>query len=270
MAKKKTKHKQTPTQKAYYKERKRIQQFLSRARKRGYVFEDNVLPSIPKNITQASVNRLKNITPKQLYRQSFYVRPETGEAITGLQGRNLERAASAKKSIETRKQKIISKMIERQLDDMYINELHPWDEDVSELPYSYTQPEVDKWAEIGRRLKDEFPKQIMVVSRKGGKGKGYFVDANGLSNELYNIWRNTDDEIGDRQALNRYVDANEAEFAQAIAEIAIYSDDDLVITHDNVLSNSVTKLANFLNYGRMLTQNEAENLDWIGSYYNTI
>ena len=69
------------TVQAYRKERKRIQAFIRRAEKRGYIFEQNVLPATPKKITQASVRRLQKLTAKALYEKALWADPETGEAL---------------------------------------------------------------------------------------------------------------------------------------------------------------------------------------------
>lgn len=100
MAKTKTK----PKQKAqsaeilneYRKERKRIQNFMRRAEKRGYVFQTQ-LPEIPQRITEASVRRLQRITPKSLYENALYIIKETGEVVEGSRGRHIERRAAAEK-----------------------------------------------------------------------------------------------------------------------------------------------------------------------------
>ena len=78
MAKKKSR-KLSQIRKEYNKQRKRIQSLLSKARKQGYIFDDNVLPQIPKKITKASVSRLEKLTPKELYKKAVYVSRETGE-----------------------------------------------------------------------------------------------------------------------------------------------------------------------------------------------
>lgn len=73
-----------PTLKSEYeRERRRIQSFIRRAKKRGFVFIDNPLPPRPKKITQGSINRLKKLNPEKLYKQSYYVEPSTGEALKG-------------------------------------------------------------------------------------------------------------------------------------------------------------------------------------------
>lgn len=81
MAKKKAR-KLSETRKEYNKQRKRIQSFLSRARKQGYIFDENVLPQIPKKVTKASVSRLTKLTAKELYKKAVYVSRETGEIET--------------------------------------------------------------------------------------------------------------------------------------------------------------------------------------------
>lgn len=88
----------------YRKERRRIQSFIRRNERRGFIFDDNVLPKIPKHITKASVRRLKKITPEYLYKRARYGGEATqGEIVSGVRGRELERSQSAKKAARTRK-----------------------------------------------------------------------------------------------------------------------------------------------------------------------
>lgn len=81
MAKRK-RRKISETRKEYNRQRKRIQNFLSRARKQGYIFDENVVPEIPKRVTKASVSRLAKLTSKELYKKAVYVSRETGEMET--------------------------------------------------------------------------------------------------------------------------------------------------------------------------------------------
>ena len=91
----KRKSKLTPTQQEYRKERQRIQRQINRMTKRGYDVPD-LLPKIPKNITQASVRRLKKITTEKLYKKSRFIDFETGEILTSKEGRALERSRRKK------------------------------------------------------------------------------------------------------------------------------------------------------------------------------
>ena len=81
--------------KAYRKERRRIQQQIHRMKKRAYDVPD-LLPDIPKRITQASVRRLKKITTEKLYKESRFVDIETGEILTSKEGQKLERSRRRK------------------------------------------------------------------------------------------------------------------------------------------------------------------------------
>lgn len=95
---------QSKSKEAYNKEIRRIKRFISRAEKRGYQFEEGVVPKKPKKITPASVRRLKKITPDYLYRKAVYGGEATaGEIVSGKRGRTEERKEAARKSAETKR-----------------------------------------------------------------------------------------------------------------------------------------------------------------------
>lgn len=94
----------TPLQQEYRKQRRRIQQFIRRAEKRGYQFAENAIPDKVKKITRQSVERLRKLTPEKLYKKSIYGGEASyGEIVKGTKGRELERKQSAEKARETRK-----------------------------------------------------------------------------------------------------------------------------------------------------------------------
>jgi hypothetical protein len=95
--------KQTPAEKAYNRERRRIQRQITRVSQRGYDVPENILPPQPKRITEASVRRLQKITTPRIYERSRYIDVETGEILTGTEGRRLERQAAARRAAETRR-----------------------------------------------------------------------------------------------------------------------------------------------------------------------
>lgn len=86
----KRKSKLTPTQQEYRKERQRIQRQINRMTKRGYDVPE-LLPKIPKKITEASVRRLKKLTTEKLYKESRFIDFETGEILTSEEGQKLEK-----------------------------------------------------------------------------------------------------------------------------------------------------------------------------------
>lgn len=99
--------KQTPAERAYSKQVKRIKQFISRAEKRGYQFSEDVLPQRPKRVTQASVRKLAKLTPDKLYQKALYGGLASGgEIVPATEGVKLERSLRAKKASETRKYRL--------------------------------------------------------------------------------------------------------------------------------------------------------------------
>lgn len=80
---------------AYRRERQRIQRQINRMTNRAYDVPD-LLPKIPKKITEASVRRLKRITTEKLYKESRFIDIETGEILTSKEGQELERSRRKK------------------------------------------------------------------------------------------------------------------------------------------------------------------------------
>jgi hypothetical protein len=97
--------KRSKIEQEYYKERKRIQNYINKKEKQDFYYMSN-LPNTPKKITKASVNRLKKLTAKKLVSQMrFLVDRETGESTSGERGIDILRSRSAKKAAATRKAK---------------------------------------------------------------------------------------------------------------------------------------------------------------------
>lgn len=92
MAKKKL----TVNQQQWKKEVNRLKQFIRRAEKRGFTFDD-VIPETPKRITKKQLNLIKSLTPNVLYSHASYTDPQTGQSMTGTEGRHLERSRAALK-----------------------------------------------------------------------------------------------------------------------------------------------------------------------------
>ena len=97
------KNKLTKNQIAFKKQVTRIKNFIRRATKRGYEFSDNVIPTMPKRVTKKSIEKIKNIKPKDLYSKASYLDKSTGEMVSGSTGRKIERNLSTQKAKETRK-----------------------------------------------------------------------------------------------------------------------------------------------------------------------
>lgn len=104
------KRKLTPIQQQYRKERRRIQNAMNRLEKQGYVLPEDLLPSMPKKVTQASINRLKKITSESIYKKSKKLDFETGETTPGIVARDKARSQRAKEAARRRsfKQEYVS------------------------------------------------------------------------------------------------------------------------------------------------------------------
>ena len=97
------KNKLTKNQIAFKKQITRIKNFIRRATKRGYEFSDNVIPTMPKRVTKKSIEKIKNIKPKDLYSKASYLDKSTGEIVSGSTGRKIERNLSTQKAKEARR-----------------------------------------------------------------------------------------------------------------------------------------------------------------------
>lgn len=97
------KNKLTKNQIAFKKQLTRIKNFIRRATKRGYEFSDDIIPTMPKRVTNKSIEKIKNIKPKDLYSKASYLDKSTGEMVSGSIGRKIERNLSTQKAKETRK-----------------------------------------------------------------------------------------------------------------------------------------------------------------------
>ena len=95
----------TPNQQEWKKEVKRLRQFMRRAEKRGYTFSGDVIPETPARITKKQLSKIKGLNPQTLYSQAQYYDSETGQTLTGTEGRRLERKRAAQKGAETKRKK---------------------------------------------------------------------------------------------------------------------------------------------------------------------
>lgn len=95
----------TQLQKDYQKQVERIMRFIRRGEKRGYIFEQDIIPPKPARITAKRVAELKAITPTKLYARARFKSPETRESLSGYEARQRERERAAKKGAETRRAK---------------------------------------------------------------------------------------------------------------------------------------------------------------------
>lgn len=95
----------TRNQQEFKKQQNRIKQFVRRAEKRGYIFEDNIVPEMPKRVTKKALVEIKSLKPNKLYGKARAIDYDTGEILTGNQARQLEIQERTRKAQETKRRK---------------------------------------------------------------------------------------------------------------------------------------------------------------------
>lgn len=93
----------TKNQELWNKEVKRIKQFIRRATKRGYIINIEI-PNRPKRVTRKAIQQLKFYTPQKIYEMSEYI-TGSGEVVSGIQGRKIERREASRKAVLTKAKK---------------------------------------------------------------------------------------------------------------------------------------------------------------------
>lgn len=107
----------TKNQQLFKKEVNRIKRFITKAEKRGYFFDNYVLPQMPKRVTAKTLQQLKSTKPKNLYEKAIYVDRQFGDVVTGVEARKQENRERAKKSATTRKLKAFANDVKTAMQD---------------------------------------------------------------------------------------------------------------------------------------------------------
>lgn len=129
---KRRKKQPTQAEQQYKKELRRIKQFIRRAEKRGYRFEEDIIPKQPKRITQASVRNLQKRNADYLYKKATAISEDTGKIISGEQKRKEENKKRSQRAAETRERRRKAQEWKRQIDRQM--------EDTSEYPMPDVEP----------------------------------------------------------------------------------------------------------------------------------
>ena len=65
----------------YKKELRRINRLIKKGEKQGFYWSESIIPKQPKKITEASIRKLKKITPDSLHKKSYQIDLDTGELV---------------------------------------------------------------------------------------------------------------------------------------------------------------------------------------------
>lgn len=95
--------KQSELNKAYRAARENYLRNLRSLENRGYIFDRDMRPAIPKKITAGSVRRIEKMNQGR-YNHAYLVDPDTGEVLgKGKQAKKIERSLASKRGWKTRK-----------------------------------------------------------------------------------------------------------------------------------------------------------------------
>lgn len=170
----------TPNQAAWNKEFKRIQQFIKNASKRGFTFDVEI--EKPSRVTKKQLEKIKALKPKELYKYAEYIIPETGEKVTGTQGRTYERSQAQLKSSKKllRESKIVLNSI--------LQRINTWKPDSSMRGWMKQKKMLDR---------DELDNMLaMFISGKGEDEAASILQQNAesVNNAIFTILYDSDNE----------------------------------------------------------------------------
>lgn len=228
--------------KAYQKERRRLLQAVNRAKKQGYIFPENIVPSIPKKVTKKSLKRIQLLKPKDLYKKAQYLYEETGKIVSAEQRKQEVKLEAILKAKETRKRK---KKISK-----------------PNIPTYY--PTISIIDKVDERLNELFEIDLVDNSLHNLERKGnplFPIEAR--KSALIRIFDDTKTLYeGNENELEQYLIENEGEIFSLLNIITWDSD-----TPDQLkIQSSFSKLATLLNT-RPLTPTQAESVSWEQEYY---
>lgn len=170
----------TPNQAAWNKEFKRIQRFIKNASKRGFTFDVEI--EKPSRVTKKQLEKIRSLKPKELYKQAVYIIPETGEEVTGTEGRSYERSQAQLKSTKKlpRESKIVLNSI--------LQRINTWKPDSSMRGWMKQKKMLDR---------DELDNMLaMFISEKGEDEAASILQQNAenVNNAIFTILYDSDNE----------------------------------------------------------------------------
>nr|DAJ97965.1 MAG TPA: hypothetical protein [Caudoviricetes sp.] len=223
------KKRRTQNQKAFQKERRRLLQAINRAKKQGYIFPENIVPSLPKRVTKKSLERIQLLKPKDLYKKAQYLYEETGEIVSAEERKQeVKRLAIEKRKLKRKKK---SK--------------------TQEITTPIYYPTIS--------IIDAIRDRIIELQREAKPP----VDISYRKNEVLNIFDDTVTSYEMNENISEYEDYlknHESEIADLLNVISYDSNSEKV-------NASFVSLGRLLNV-TSLSMEQAENLSAMAEYYN--
>lgn len=151
----------TSLQKEYQKERIRLLRAVKRGEQEGFIFPEDVVPSLPKRVTKKRLQEIQSIKPKHLYEKAQWVDKETGELVDATSALEVKRKRQRKA-----KEQDISSYSKAQTDKYYprITAIDKVRERLETLEPSLAT--VDRFGNELIGLKREAPPWFSIENRK--------------------------------------------------------------------------------------------------------
>ena len=222
--------KKTENQKAFQKERRRLLQAVRRAEKQGYIFPEDVVPTLPKRVTKKKLEKIQATKPSDLYKVGQYVYKETGEIVPAEQRKQEVKQQGIAKAKANRQRKAKQPKIT--------------------VPKKY-YPTIS--------IIDTIRERIDSIQREAKPP----LDISYRKNELLSIFDDTVTYYEMNDNLSEYEDylkEHESEIADLLNVISYDSDSEKV-------NASFVSLGRLLNV-TSLSMEQAENLSAMAEYYN--
>lgn len=250
----------TPNQELWKKEIRRIERFQKRASKRGYYFPETIIPETPKRITKKALQRLKNITPEEQYKQASYL-TKTGELISGTEGRKQERSEASKKGWRARRYTADPKPkdYKNKQDEPKIDEPKSKEEPKAEKPKSKEEPKKEEPKKEDKQIRLPMTSRIEGLTRALEElefgNEDLDREYSPQKRNFIETWKRTIERFKDRlDVLERYIISVDNRLTNCMQTIIFLSDEYKV-------ANAVSELARLINYDEPLTTEELKGLE---------
>lgn len=198
----------TENQKLFKKQQNRIKRFLKRNEQKGYIFPEDVIPEMPKRVTQKALREIRAVRPTKLFKEAKWVDVQTGELKPAEERRREIRKEAARKAQATKannsQSKINFEQFRPEKEDKYkVNEKKKDAQFKSATPdavISLYDKMVEKIENIERKVPPFFPLEARKFS---------------LLNLFYDTW-NENEEKGTLDEYKEYLKSVEAEINENI------------------------------------------------------
>lgn len=118
--------KRTPNQEIFMQQRKRLQQSKYYAQKKGFKFDSDPVPEMPKRVTKQAIERIMKMSTEDLYPlASSGLDLETGEKIENpIEARKLQKEQQRKRRSKAQKKRYIKEQKEKEYEHINIQYEH--------------------------------------------------------------------------------------------------------------------------------------------------